>query len=263
MLSVLAGIAVAFAPPSVLSRSRVQQSRVSAISCVAQTTIEIIPVTFTQLQGDDTDTKYAVQSSTSGYGSLGSAGLTVQKGTSGVLRFKIKMKGVSSDSIANDDSSFVSTLSTEHKRKYSHQKQKYGGGLNIPMLSWIGINLAGNVEKENMQDAESGNRNYANQTKAVKTMLQTHTNTEIEVSGELTASGQSFIPVTVTAFVKIAQVKMDDGSTMNVVSSDKKDAVAATGDGKTVPTDNQHISIRPMNSALMFTAQDLSMPHVD
>ena len=63
------------------------------------------------------DTVYAVDSSQSFYGWLDTAGITVHTGTSGTIDYtidyEIKMKGVDSRTVASDDSSFVSTLSTE------------------------------------------------------------------------------------------------------------------------------------------------------
>ena len=107
------------------------------------------------------DTVYAVDSSQSFYGWLDTAGITVRTGASGTIDYtidyEIKMKGVDSRTVASDDSSFVSTLSTEEKAKYSKAKQSYSGGLNIPMLTWIGIDLNAKVDKEDMSSAASSN----------------------------------------------------------------------------------------------------------
>ena len=67
------------------------------------------------------DTVYTVDSSQSFYGSLDTAGITVRRGpTSGTIDYtidyEIKMKGADSRTVASDDSSFVSALSTEERR---------------------------------------------------------------------------------------------------------------------------------------------------
>jgi len=270
MLSVFSAIAVAFAPPSmILSRSCVQQSRVSAISCAAPAdepcaiNVLTMPLSVTLLQGDE-KTVYAVEQSESGYASLGSAGITVQKGTSGTLHFEITMQGIDARTIASDDSKFQSTLTESEKYKYDEVKQNYNGGLNVPFLSWIGINLGASVSKDDINSAASKNTDYNQQAQAVKDTLNTLMQTKLTVRGKLSATGISMIPVTATAFVKIAQVKMADGSTMNVVSSSGKDVTAADGDGVPLPTDDVTINVLPTKPEALILTKDLStlsLPH--
>ena len=121
------------------------------------------------------------------------------------------------------------------------------------------------MSKDDINSAASKNTDYNQQAQAVKDTLNTLMQTKLTVRGKLSATGISMIPVTATAFVKIAQVKMADGSTMNVVSSSGNDVTAADGDGVPLPTDDVTINVLPTKPEALILTKDLStlsLPHV-
>ena len=73
------------------------------------------------------------------------------------------------------------------------------------------------------------------------------TDTRITIRGQLTATGRSYIPRIILPYVKIAQVKLADGSTLYVVSTDPDDVIGADEERNKVPTSNQKISVLTVN----------------
>lgn len=191
------------------------------------------------------DIVFAVNSSSSGFARTTNAGITVQRGTSGVLRYRIRVKAVESERLANSDSSFVSTLSTSERESYELEKRSYRGGLNVPFLRFIGINLGASVERTDMERSAASQRNYNQKATAAQKILETTTAQSIEISGTLRASGTSFIPTTVFAFIKIARVQTQDGSSTTVVTTDGNELLAADNNGRPVDSSDGTIEILP------------------
>lgn len=188
---------------------------------------------------------FAINSSSSGFARTTNTGITLQRGTSGVLRYRIRVKAVESERLSNSDSSFVSTLTTSEREEYELEKRSYRGGLNIPFLRYCGINLDARVDRTDMERSSQSQRNYNQKATAAKEIIETTTAQNIEISGTLRATGVSFIPTTVFSFIKIARVQLQDGSSTTVVSTDANDLVAAENNGEPVPSDNGTISILP------------------
>lgn len=191
---------------------------------------------------------YAVESSEVGYGQTSSVGVRVTRGASVELKFSFKVKAIISSHLAEKDSTFQNTLTTQEHASYSSLKKTYAGGLRIPFLSYIGVNLNGKVEKEDMEQSAAAQQNYNEKAWAAKQIVESSTEQYVQVHGSMWVTGTSFIPTEAVAFIKFAQVKTSDGSVKNVISSSHGDLVAASksGDPNAVEGSSPKLNIIPL-----------------
>lgn len=188
------------------------------------------------------DANYVVTDCQTGYATTSSVSLKVQAGTSAKLTFKMTLKAITTSDIADLDSSLVENMSEDEKTTYSAVKQQYDGGFNVPLLSWFGINMNASYSKEDVDTARQANKHYDRQAKEVSQVLSQKTDQLITVEGELTAHGVSFIPTEVSAFLKVAQLKLSNGSTLQVISTTSPEGLqAADSNGAAVPTSGQKL----------------------
>ena len=188
---------------------------------------------------------YAVNETSSGFARVSSVGLTVQRGTRGTLRYRIRVKAIEASRLANSDSSFESTLSQSERETYRERKSSYRGGLGVPFLRFIGIRLGASTSSVDMNRSFDSQTNYNQKASAASQIINNIQEENLEISGMLEAEGTSFIPTTVQAFIKIARIQLTDGSTKTVVTTDPGELVAATPTGSTVPSDSGTIEILP------------------
>ncbi|CAN8071507.1 unnamed protein product [Agarophyton chilense] len=190
---------------------------------------------------------FAVNSSSTGFARTTSAGLTVQRGTSGVLTFNFMIDAVEAETLATLDQEFSSSLTVSESEEYSRTRESYRSGFGIPFLRWLGINLNNRqVTRDDMQRSFELRENYNTQSSIVQ---QTITNVQVQklrISGKLTAFGTSFVPTTVFAFIRIARIQTQDGMTLTVVSQSGDNLVAADAGGNTVPSSGGSIDIVPL-----------------
>ncbi len=182
----------------------------------------------------------------SGYTSTTGVGVSVTVGASATVAFTATVTAVTDQQVQELDSALKSTLSQTETDHYQRTVQQYSGGLNIPLLSWFGINAGASYSKENVDQARSANTNYDTQAKAVsKAMSQLMAGT-LTISGTLTATGLTYIPTEAEAYIKVAQLYLNDGRVVNVVSTSGQDVQAATSDGTALPTSGQKITIKKL-----------------
>lgn len=118
------------------------------------------------------DVIFVVKSFSSGFARTTNAGITVQRGTSGVLRYHIRVKAVESERPSNADSSFVSTLETSEREGYGLEMRSYRGGLNVRFLKFIGINLGASVDCKDMECSAQSDRNYNQKANAAQQIVE-------------------------------------------------------------------------------------------
>lgn len=200
---------------------------------------DFLPVTLFRQE----DAEFAVNSSQAGFGRLTEVGVRVTKGASARLLFDITIDAVSADKLDRSDSSFVSTLSESEKETYRASKTTYGGGLNVRMFGFLGINLGARTTRESMERSRDSQSNYDVKTEALREILEDVTSSKVRIQGELLATGISFIPTTASAFIKSARVTLNDGSTLTVVSTSPDDVVAADTNGNVLPDDDKTINV--------------------
>jgi len=177
------------------------------------------------------DVLYAVESSEVGYGQTSSIGVRVTRGATVELKFAFRVKAVIATDLASKDVEFEKTLTAAEKDTYSKLKQSYKGGLRVPFLKYIGINLNGYVEKDDMEDASTTVVNYNEKASAAKEIVRTATEQTVLVEGKMFVTGVSSVPTEALVFIKFAQIRTADGETKNVISSNAADLVAATPNG--------------------------------
>ena len=165
------------------------------------------------------------------------------KGASAVLRYNAIMTAVSSEELDEYSEEFEKMLTKDERAAYSRSRQNYYGGLNIPMLLWIGINLDGNVSREDMEHARRTQLKYDEKARYIAQKLRDHKSTTVKIRGRLTATGVSFIPTVAEAYIKVAKVMLNDGSVLTVASSSANDVAAASNDGSVVPSSDGKLNI--------------------
>lgn len=200
-------------------------------------TDELIPITRQE------ESEFALESSESGFGRVTRVGISVTRGASALLNFDITVTAVDAETIDRNDASFVETLSSSERVEYASLKEDFRGGLNIPLLSWIGANLETRVTREDLVSAAELQTNYDAKSQAVSELLESAADTRIRINGTLRAEGISFRPTTAFAFIQLARVEFEDGSSQLVVSNDPQDVVAADRQGNEVDSSEQEVDV--------------------
>lgn len=100
--------------------------------------------------------KSLLKGSEAGYIQGVGAGISITKGTSGIFTFSLSLNGILATTLARDDQVFRTSLSDEEMKAYEHMFNQYSGGLEMPFLKWLGVNLNNNVGyiDLNMPEAE-------------------------------------------------------------------------------------------------------------
>lgn len=203
------------------------------------------------VSSNNEDAEFAVEKYQTGFARVVRVGVTVQKGTRGNLNFRIRARGVDSETISNSDASFSevakNTLTQEQFNTYQELKKSFSGSLNIPLLEFLGYNFNKNLATS-QQDAQAkfnslGSSEYNALSSEASKVLDSFTDTKVTISGSLQAVGVSFIPTTAFAFLKFSRVEFGENQSTNVFSSTTNDLVSATNGGRTVPSDNKDIQI--------------------
>lgn len=176
-------------------------------------------------------TTFVFRNSTVGFIRAAGAGVSVTTGASATLRFSITLEAIQASLVAEDDMAFRKKLTRDEDMEYKDLRAKYTGGLNIPSLEWIGANLERNVTRRDLVRSALSQDNYNSKASVARELLTARTPTKVTVSGSITVRGTSFIPRTFFAFIKAAQVRLNNGSTILIVSANAVDSAAATADG--------------------------------
>lgn len=183
---------------------------------------------------DDSGGVYPILDSVSGAIRSVGTGITVQRGTQGTLNFSLTLEAVRADELANMDSGFVDVLGVADKSIYTLSKASYSGDLGVPFLRFIGADLKENVTECDMNVVRLTQPNYDSYAWAARTLLQESQVKRIRVSGSRNITGRGFIPRTVVAYIRVAEVRLADGSCKRVVSTDVDDVVIGTENTRVV-----------------------------
>lgn len=195
------------------------------------------------------DAQFSVEKYQTGFTRVVSTGIVVTKGASGILNFKIKARGVDAETISKADKSFQEVLENTSNSKliqeYKNLKKAFKGSLNIPIYEFLGFNFLKNF---NLQDAKETAESFDTTTynalssEALK-ILESFVETDVEISGTLTAYGVSFIPTVAEAFLRFSRVEFGENQSTNVFSTSTDDLLAANTRGNVIPSDNKDIVI--------------------
>lgn len=187
---------------------------------------------------------FAVEKVEVGYAKTTRVGLTVQKGTSGVIHFKIRLHAVTVERLNSLTKEFQKTLTKTQKKSLKKEKKKCSKHFFcVAWLKSLGIDLDKGVEKVELEKVAEKQTDYIRRSVVAKKMLKDVVKQHIEVSGTLRATGVSFIPTTVFSFIRLARVYFEDGSKLLVLSQHPGGLAAADEHGNTVPTSDETINI--------------------
>ncbi|CAN8064252.1 unnamed protein product [Agarophyton chilense] len=186
---------------------------------------------------------YPVSTTQVSFEQLVSTGLVVSKGSSGVLNFNITLKAVQASTLANTDQAFVQCLTNAERSRYQEMKESYNGNLMVPMMQWLGVNLNGETTLRDMRRARHRQELYGEKSKVVNQVLLEQVTSMVQISGTLMAEGVSIMPTTVFAFIRIARVVLEDGTSMTVLSSNPNDLRAANSCGQMVQSSTVGLDI--------------------
>lgn len=201
-------------------------------------TDELLPVSRME------DSEFAFESSESGFGRITRVGISVNRGASAVANFDITVTAIDADTLDRNDESFVETLTNEEREEYVQLKERFNGGLSIPMFRLLGADLNERVTRNDLESAaEISQGDLESKSQALSEILESAVDTRIRINGTLTATGISFRRTTAFVFVKLARVVFEDGSSQVVVSTDPNDVVAADLDGNPVDSSDQTVDV--------------------
>lgn len=175
--------------------------------------------------------EFVIRESTVGYFRLGATGISVTLGASALLKFDITVSAVHASLLASNDAPFKETLVDNELDEYDQLVKDYEGSLNIPFLEFLGANLATNVTREDMEGACLKLKNCDDKTQVARKILNNQPRTTVRLTGEITAIGDTRIPRTYFAFVKVAQVTLSNGTVTIIVSTNPGDIAVATAEG--------------------------------
>jgi hypothetical protein len=180
---------------------------------------------FSALSSND----YSSVEFTSGYGSLSSAGATVQKGVTGHISVDLTITSYSEDSYQQVMNEITNTVSKDvHDQLQEHLKERDYGNWWTKLL---GIGSGHDVD--HYKDEDHASVEITDTT--IKNSLEKHmsgSSQSFSIKGEFDITGQSDIPTTVYLFIKTLQIQTSSGTT-NVVSNQ---TAAADSQGNIQPS---------------------------
>ncbi|CDF32928.1 unnamed protein product [Chondrus crispus] len=111
------------------------------------------------------------------------------------------------------------------------------------MIEFTGADILEDLSKEELVEKRESSEEFRKREQALTSILETVADTRIRINGTLTATGVSQIPTVAFAFVRLARIEFEDGSTQLVVSNKNEDIIAADEDGDAVGTSDQESDI--------------------
>lgn len=196
-----------------------------------------------------TDVEFAVNSTESGFGRVSRVGVSVQLGITATLNYDINVTAISSRTLSTLDAEFERSLNETEREQYEAAKRSYNGGLRVPFLRFVGINLGASSSRETMTRASERLSEYNTKSRIVRDVLETTQEERLNINGEIRATGVSFIPTQGFAFIQVATIEFNDGSTKLAVTADPSETSAATIDGATeLPAndDDKDLNVIPL-----------------
>lgn len=172
-------------------------------------------------------TELVVESNSVGFSRIGEAGVSVTRGASATAQFDITVTAVDAERLDRQDEIFQEALSASERTAFLELKANFDGGLSIPFLEFFGIDLDKTVTAEEIETLAESEENFASKSQAISEIFESVVDTQIRINGTLTATGVSRIPTVAVAFVRLARVLFDDGSSQIVVSDRNEDVLAA------------------------------------
>ncbi|CAN8071772.1 unnamed protein product [Agarophyton chilense] len=163
------------------------------------------------------------------FGPIGQGVINVRSGLSASFRFDYRIQGVTSRYLAESDQVFRSSLDQHEKILYDESKRRYDGGLDIPFLSELGMNLSHSHSESALQEAMSVVENYSKKAIAARRIMESFHGARLRINGSISAVGVSEMPSRASVYVKVSRVTLIDETVLHVVSSNTNDILAGDG----------------------------------
>lgn len=176
-----------------------------------------------------------IESSSCGFARITRIGVTVQKGGKARLKYDVRIRAIEATVIAENDGEFVALLTTTELIEYKKLKGAYKGGLNVPFLQFLGIDLGSEMSTTVILDKASDVPGFEEKAKVARRLLVETVERDIRIKGKLKAKGVSCVTTSVFAFIKLARVNLGDGDgERTVLTTTNEDVEAATMNGDVV-----------------------------
>lgn len=189
-------------------------------------------------------TNMSISSTESGFGRITQVGISVTRGATATASYDITVTAVDAETLDRNDESFVETLTEEQRAEFLELKESFDGGLNVPVLEAVGADLSQeSLSREEILEASGSEENFERRSNALSQILESVSDTTIRINGTLTATGLSDVPTVAFAFIRLARIEFDDGSSQLVVSNRNDDIIAADGDGVPVGTSDRNADV--------------------
>lgn len=185
---------------------------------------------------------FVFRNSTVGFTRISGAGVSVTTGAGASLSFSFSIEALSASFLQENSTVFRTRLTEEENVSYTALLRNYSGGLNMPFMETIGANLDMNVTRDDLTESFNSQSNYNRKARAARDILTANPATRVTLSGSIMVTGNSIIPQTFFAFAKVAEVQLNDGTSVVVVSTDPKDIAAATAEGFTTESTDQNLT---------------------
>ncbi|CAN8072302.1 unnamed protein product [Agarophyton chilense] len=166
-----------------------------------------------------------------GRGRVTSANLRCSGICKASMSYDFTLNGISSEYLANKDSLFRETLNSSQTTKYDQAKKNYGGGLNVPFLRAVGLNLGGSYSRENVDEASQRLENYDSLADAARSIMESFEMVTVRVWGTMTVASYTAMRSEAVAWVKFAKVTLLDGTQLRVVSASGADVSVTDENG--------------------------------
>lgn len=185
-----------------------------------------------------------VDSAKSGMGQISGAEVQATLGGWAQAYVDTTVIGFTAASTTKKDAAFMRELTQKQRRLYQKAKENYDGGLNIPLLSWIGIDLGGSYTSKELDDAMECHNLTNGARKELAKVLGCATVSKVRIKGTISVTGVNpVIPSRARAYVTFSVVEFSDGKRVNMVNSHESGVGAVDENGQKLSCRNTKISV--------------------
>lgn len=181
------------------------------------------------------------------FGPIGQGLITVHAGFKASFRFDYRINGVTSRYLADSDQIYRAALNDREQYLYDLSKRLYDGGLDIPFLNELGLNLNKSRSESKIQKAITNVKNYSVKAIAARRIMESFRGGRLRINGSISAVGVSTVPSRASVYVKVSRVTLIDETVLHVVSTNAKDIIAGDGFNNVLPIESIDAEITQEN----------------
>lgn len=178
--------------------------------------------------------EFPIDSSFCAYARITRVGISVNKGGKATMRYDLRVRAIDASVLAEADGEFIRLLSVSEQQTYARLKASYNGGVNIPFLEFLGIDISKPIVPADVVSQQDNLLDFAAKAAAVSRILVSASEQNIRIKGKLKAKGVSCVQTTVFAFIKFAELTLSDGTNRTIMTSARDEVEAATRNGDVV-----------------------------